>query len=544
MISLLIRAAKGGLPVVALFLCCYIAAAQGGNDLVRPANTWILGQRASSHLLSGLSEITFTDTVRASRVDSFGRLEFTFANTGYFAPTFSLHSNVCHLFRNRAEPVTSHIKYDSDDFRVQACASLSSSSYGSAAILPLDTSLLLYTSEIYHESQNIDYFRILKSHAFSYLDAQRLANPAPLAPGEAVLDEFELQLNDTLVDYLVGYIPRKQGGWWGIQKSIVHDHFQRWQMTSDGVEVLAPVSSGPVSYHSGEGSVLLKLRPDGEAFALSSTEAGVMLYTIDRATADIELWDILPLGFDSAQNYLAGSDCAWSADGRYLYVTTLRHVFQFDTQAADIAASAVQIDIPDRAGFSGSYYRIERGADCRLYIGGPGSRDFLHAIDKPSRPGRACELYEFGLPMPTRYYVSLPKLPVYSLWARDRVDRGLHPMIDTAVCDSSIVAFDYLTYPTVSTSEVQKLAEAKVWPNPSRAGESLSVELPTELLSSSTAIVQLLAMDGLPATTQLVEHADGSTSFEVPPDVAVGTYILRIHDVTSQPVAQAQVVVH
>ena len=131
-----------------------------------------------------------------------------------------------------------------------------------------------------------------------------------------------------------------------------------------------------------------------------------------------------------------------------MYVTTLADVVQVDTHHPDLAradpAAAVTALAPASAVTADNrYYEIERGPDCRLYVGWPGSARRLSVVDEPSRAGQAAALHAGGVLLPTKYFVALPNFPPYHLWARDRVAMGLAPLIDTAVCDSAIRAHAY-----------------------------------------------------------------------------------------------------
>jgi hypothetical protein len=323
-------------------------------------------------------------------------------------------------------------------------------------------------------------------------------------------------------------------GWWLFSKASKSNKFFLWHLTNDTILLISTQEVG-LSPNRREGiSLDICFRPEGDAFALSGSDHGLDLYYFDRLTGEISVWDQIDPSYDpDFEPHSVWSRCEWSADGRYLYVTNQRKLYQFDTHAPDIGASAVMINSPESLPFTSSYHQIQRGPDCRIYIGPAGTGRALSVIDKPSRPGKACELKDNGLLLPNIFFVGIPDFPNYSLWAKDRVNRGLAPIIDTAVCDSTIAAFDYFDW-TSSTSDVLAKAEnLSISPNPASSGNelTLSYDLPASLHGelSRAMSASLYSMSGQKiADARLLSFGQTSARVVLPEFIPSGVYFLMI----------------
>ncbi|MFK8057077.1 MAG: T9SS type A sorting domain-containing protein [Saprospiraceae bacterium] len=130
----------------------------------------------------------------------------------------------------------------------------------------------------------------------------------------------------------------------------------------------------------------------------------------------------------------------------------------------------------------------------------------------------------------TWYFSSLPHFPDYSLWAKDRVDRGLAPIIDTAVCDSTILPYVYETYTTSTKEPVKaKTKERLLWPNPARAHQNVQIGLsPSELLDVSR-VVHLYDVQGRIVSVFQADAVGEVLQFKVP-DLAAGLYKVTVLD--------------
>ncbi|MBL7965322.1 MAG: T9SS type A sorting domain-containing protein [Flavobacteriales bacterium] len=111
---------------------------------------------------------------------------------------------------------------------------------------------------------------------------------------------------------------------------------------------------------------------------------------------------------------------AFSPNSRYLYVSSVLDVYQYDTEAPDIAASMVHIATWDgfyspSPPFATLFDIAQLAPDGKIYIGTGNSTLHLHVIHDPDLPGMACNMVQHDLPLPTYYSNSLPNHPNYHL---------------------------------------------------------------------------------------------------------------------------------
>ena len=124
------------------------------------------------------------------------------------------------------------------------------------------------------------------------------------------------------------------------------------------------------------------------------------------------------------------------------------------------------------------------------------------------------------------------------MWAKDRIARGLAPIIDTAVCDSSILAYPYIIW--TPTAEVPE-AEWSVYPNPVQGGGLINVVFPAALVKQEEVYATLYNADGQ-AVADLKLQGGMPSQQVMLPVLPKGTYTLALGRV-SESLGVQQVVV-
>ena len=137
------------------------------------------------------------------------------------------------------------------------------------------------------------------------------------------------------------------------------------------------------------------------------------------------------------------SGAAISSNSRFLYISTSYRLYQFDLQAADIAASKTLIGEQQYSGLN--FYHQQLAPDGRIYII-PSSDAFeLHIIGQPNLKGDSCEFIQNSLTMPCPNTHSIPNYPNFRLGR-----------LDGSSCDTLATAI----------AEVKQLGDLRVQPNP------------------------------------------------------------------------------
>ena len=526
-------------PQIAKSLLCTCAASflllsSVHAQLHNPAEPWHLGEVFFGVDLGGRTLLTFegqTDTVYPN---GFRSVDFTWSNASYTlnGNGLTLLSNGCHLARENyldpspdADTVLYNALYQPSDDLLNYCAPRAFA-ISDTRILPLGADTLAYVYELVDRVPGSSRVALGLGLAMLSRDSLLFADRG----SAAVLDEPTSYLpGDTLFRISIAYYPRLAGGWWGVIKS--SENNDRWRVlrisAGEGIVEHAVVNVGPVIDEFRNFATYGTFTPDGRTLAYAGADDGTHLYDFDPATGTLSYRAPAGLPENPERNLGYLVSAAFSASGRYLYTTDQTTVWQLDTQAEPLDSGWTRLDSPPRAGDYNAYYRMQRGPDCRIYIGPAGGASYLDVIDAPDEPGTAAGFYNRGLP--TKYfYVSIPQHPEYPAWARARVARGLAPLIDTATCDATVEPFPYQDDPVSNIREVIQRGEVttlKVWPSPVSVGGTVEVAWPDEE-DPPTEDATLYLLDGQGRVIERVRWPRGQSRLTVslPNHAAAGVY--------------------
>ncbi|MFZ7115838.1 MAG: T9SS type A sorting domain-containing protein [Bacteroidota bacterium] len=186
--------------------------------------------------------------------------------------------------------------------------------------------------------------------------------------------------------------------------------------------------------------------PQGDKFAYYEPYNDLDIFSFDRCTGDFSNFTHIDIN-DSAG--IGGA--AFSASGRYLYISSLNYIYQFDVQSSNIDSSKVVVGVYDgyqEQGLYQNFYLSALAPDGKIYINcGDGSK-YFHVINSPDSAGLACNFVQRGLPLPRWNAFTIPNYPNYFLGA----DGG-------TVCDS---------LPTDISDITEPIEAFSVFPNPVR----------------------------------------------------------------------------
>ena len=280
--------------------------------------------------------------------------------------------------------------------------------------------------------------------------------------------------------------------WWVLCHAYDSSRFYRMLITPEGIDALQFQTIG-INRTSAWGQVCFS--PDGGRLAYASPRSGegLEIFDFDRCTGLLNNPIFLPQPMD----FGAGGS-AFSPNGRYLYTTLAEHVYQYDTQAADIAASAIHIAQWDgfyspSPPFATMFDIAQLAPDGKIYMSTGNGTLHLHVIHDPDSAGLGCNIEQHGIELPRHFTNSLPNHPNYHLGP-----------VDGSVCDS--LGID-------SQVSEQELANAlRVYPNPSNGAFNLgyAAQAQAGVLEVLDARGRVALQERLPAwsTTQAVRlHA-------------------------------------
>ena len=111
---------------------------------------------------------------------------------------------------------------------------------------------------------------------------------------------------------------------------------------------------------------------------------------------------------------------ASSPNGRFLYITSIEHLYQYDLDAPDLAASQVTVAEWDSTydpvyPFATYFFHPMLAADGKIYISTGNGTRFMHIIDQPDNLGLACNVIQHGHSRQTYTSNSVPYRPNHNL---------------------------------------------------------------------------------------------------------------------------------
>ena len=260
----------------------------------------------------------------------------------------------------------------------------------------------------------------------------------------AVIQKNTVLLNDSLVEgRIIGCKHANGRDWWVIVHQYNTSMIYKYLITPQGI-------SGPTMQDLFTprdvwfGQALFS--PQGDKFAYYEPFGDLDIFDFDRCTGDFSNFIHIEIN-DSA---VAGG-AAFSSSGRFLYISSVDYIYQFDMNASNIDSSKIVVGIYDgyrEQGFYQNFYLAALAPDNKIYINtGNGSR-YFHVINSPDSAGIACDFVQRGLPLPRWNAFTIPNYPNYFLGAEG-----------STVCDS---------LPTGISDIIGPIEAFSVFPNPVR----------------------------------------------------------------------------
>ncbi len=260
----------------------------------------------------------------------------------------------------------------------------------------------------------------------------------------AVIQKNTVLLNDSLVEGRITACKHANGrDWWLVVHQYNTGMVYKYLISPQGI-------SGPTMQDLFTprdiwfGQALFS--PQGDKFAYYEPYGDLDIFDFNRCTGDFSNFVHIDIN-DSAG--IGGA--AFSASGKYLYLSSMLYVYQFDVSVANIDSTKAVVGVYDWYQFQGFYQNFYLSAlapDGKIYINcGDGSR-FFHVINSPDNAGIACDFVQRGLPLPRWNAFTMPNYPNYFLGAEGGT-----------LCDSLPTGF----------SDIKSPIEAfTVFPNPVR----------------------------------------------------------------------------
>ena len=227
----------------------------------------------------------------------------------------------------------------------------------------------------------------------------------------AVVTKNQVLIEDDLNSGKLSAIRHANGrDWWVFTHKLNTNNFHRLLVTPDGIQVDGPQAMGMV-WPPDAGQVCFTTV--GDRFAYFYEDLQVLPF--DRC---VGLFGA-PL-FTTTDQFEDGRGVAFSPNGRFLYISTVFDVYQFDMEASNIADSEVHIAHWDSTyspfpPFAALFSNMQLAPDGKIYICTGNSTQVLHVIHNPDEPGLACNMEQHGIHLERYFSNSLPNHPNYHL---------------------------------------------------------------------------------------------------------------------------------
>jgi hypothetical protein len=287
--------------------------------------------------------------------------------------------------------------------------------------------------------------------------------------------------------------------WWVFNPLLYENAYARFLIDSTGVHGPYFQNIGRFAAIKGEWGGAAQFTPDGKKYIRWHARDGTFIFDVDRTTGLLSNFQWIDNRLDTT--YLVYAGMAVSPNSRFLYLSNLTEVHQYDLHAGDILASKVLVGTWDpsvrhKRGGTASIWAGQLGPDCRIYFTSTSGVDKLHVIHYPNRKGTACDFRVHSFQLPDAHAGSLPHYPNY------RLDSG-------PVCDSSIVL-------NTRPRRAAALQPFTLYPNP--AHSSIFIE--------TSATYDLVEISDLQGRVWLEHRDTGPVAIDA---LLPGMYIVRLH---------------
>ncbi|MCC6724809.1 MAG: hypothetical protein IT258_09890 [Saprospiraceae bacterium] len=247
--------------------------------------------------------------------------------------------------------------------------------------------------------------------------------------------------------------------WWILLGKADSNTFLRFLFDVDGIHNLGEFEVDSKIRH-GLGQAVYS--PNGNKYVLLNLlgyELGndIDIFDFDRCNGFLQ--NQIKINYqDSA--YSGG--LAFSPNSRFLYVSSMSYVYQYDFQSANISSSKEIVAVYD--GFQNplktTFHLPQLAPDGKIYICSGNSTNLLHVINSPNEKGLTCDLQQHSFELPAQTAFSMPNFPNFNLGA-----------LEGSPCDTLGVS---------AVGEVEGRITLKLAPNPAK--DFVELEMPSELI--------------------------------------------------------------
>ena len=318
--------------------------------------------------------------------------------------------------------------------------------YYSSLIIPRPNYESQYFYLIHESAEVVTYNSVQSPHPIS-LRYSEIDMSLDNGLGGIILGKKNIHLvNDTLIRGRVSAVKHGNGrDWWILCHRFNSNSYYRFLLTQDSIVNLGIQNIGAFNPHQNAfGQSVFSL--DGNQYMSQIDDTTVDVYDFDRCTGMLS--NARSISINEYTAALVG--CAFSPNGRYIYINNELNLRQYDTQAPNIWASEQLIAPWDTFYSPGptTFGNMKLGPDGIIYMNTTVGTNMLHLILNPDSPGVACNFIQDNFLTPSYNTYGFPNSPNWDLVPSNG-----------SICDS--------LFNNVGMNNEDNL-EFEIYPNPAR----------------------------------------------------------------------------
>lgn len=206
--------------------------------------------------------------------------------------------------------------------------------------------------------------------------------------------------------------------WWMVCHRFNSNMYYKFLVTPSGISSPITQQIGTVRTTWDIGQVAFS--PDGSKFAYFNAyytmPAILDVYDFDRCSGQFSNDTAITI----PESHGLGGGLAFSSNSKYLYVSNIDSIYQFDVTSINIAASKIIVAAWDsfyspNPPFATLFDLTQLAPDGKIYIGTGNSTFRMHVINNPDSMGLACDVQQHNIIIPAFYVGGVPNHPNYFL---------------------------------------------------------------------------------------------------------------------------------
>ncbi|KXK46381.1 MAG: hypothetical protein FNNCIFGK_01775 [Bacteroidia bacterium] len=221
----------------------------------------------------------------------------------------------------------------------------------------------------------------------------------------AVTAKNQIILNDYIVGGIAACKHANGRDWWIFALKDASTLIHKFLLDSSGITYMGTQNIGfPLPFQGN--ATQPTFSPDGTKFVYGSGTGNpppfhdVRLFNFDRCNGNFT-----GLAYIALNDSSTGFGLAFSSDSKYLYNSSFYRIYQFNTDAPNIAASKTIVAVNDGfyspiPPFQTDFWYMYLAANGKIYISSGNGVVDLHYINYPDTAGMACDVHLHDLHLP------------------------------------------------------------------------------------------------------------------------------------------------